>query len=309
MKAFIPKPFTILTNGAIADDYDAIPLWTSGTSYAIGDKVIATIPANDPSIDIPAIDTIFEAAGNVNTDPALDPIGWINRGAVDAQRAFDRYESTFSEFEQGGVLELGVQRASAIFLSRTSGRIKIEVFVSASSDPVFTALVEKKTAIYEPTSGWYDYFYPELIAEAEAGDAIVEFPTSDYDMRVRLTATDLEGATIGRAALGSVFELGRTLISPSVGIMDFSIKETDEAGETYLKTGRYAKRGLFELLVKTGDVDRVYNTLAKLRARPTAWIGDDRFDMLIIYGFYGDFSITLSGQEWCECSLEIEGLT
>ncbi|MDR2152797.1 MAG: hypothetical protein LBO72_08250 [Helicobacteraceae bacterium] len=309
MKALIPKPFEVLQNDAIAIDSAVIPSYQEGASYVAGDKVIVTVPANHPAIDVAAIDTIFEAADDVSVSPLVDPLGWINRGAIDAHKMFDKYESTASEFAQNGVLELRAQRCSAAFLGRASGRIKIELFLSLQDAPFWTTIVDRKTAHYEPTSGWYDYFYPELVSEGEAGDTIVEFPASDYDMRARFTALGASGASIGRIALGAMYRLGDTIVNPTTAISDYSVKETDETGETYLKPRSFAKSGSFQILVRTSEVDRVYNALVKLRARPTAWIGDDRFDVAIIYGFYRDFSIVLSGQAYCECSLEIEGLT
>jgi hypothetical protein len=299
---------TIGTNGF--SDSENYPAWDINTTYAAGDKVIRSVPSDHLSIDIPNIDYIFEAAGNNTTsDPATDPLGWINLGAPDNYKAFDNTATTQGFLEQNEYVEVLAHRVSAVFLGQMESDVLIEMRIGDSDDIIFSKEVFYTGLIYNPTSGWYDYFYPELIEETGSQDVFVEFPTNDYNMRIRITALKDNGAKIGRIAVGSLMDIGETKISPNIGIIDYSVKETDANGNTILKVRKFAKRAEIDVLIKTNNFDVVLAVLSRLRARPTAWIGSGKFSALVLYGFFRDFSLILSGENYSDCSLQLEGLT
>jgi hypothetical protein len=62
------------------------------------------------------------------------------------------------------------------------------------------------------------------------------------------------------------------------------------------------------MLVANNDIDKMQRTLASLRATPALYIGSDRFDATLIYGFYRDFEINIEYYTHSECSIELEGL-
>src|SRR3546814_9193820 len=90
--------------------------------------------------------------------------------------------------------------------------------------------------------------------------------------------------------------MGLTEDTPSVGITDFSRKETDEFGLTVPVERAWAKRMTVRSLVDSGAVEDVLSRIAALRAKPSLWIGDEGFDSLTIYGFFRDFSIEQIGR-------------
>jgi hypothetical protein len=51
--------------------------------------------------------------------------------------------------------------------------------------------------------------------------------------------------------------------------------------------------------------------LTELRATPCMWVGDDSSDLepLLVFGYYKDFSLTVSFPKRSIYSLEIEGMT
>src|SRR3546814_20245664 len=87
--------------------------------------------------------------------------------------------------------------------------------------------------------------------------------------------------------------MGLTEDTPSVGITDFSRKETDEFGLTVPVERAWAKRMTVRSLVDSGAVEDVLSRIAALRATPSLWIGDEGFDSLTIYGFFLAFSIEM----------------
>jgi hypothetical protein len=312
MRVLYPRSFSVVTNEARSNDYDNISLWSAG-SYAAGDLVIRPTPKDDPAIDIDTIDYIYEAAGSVNSDPLVDKLGWLNRGATDKYKLFDRYADTQSEFDEGSILTISANRVSALFLGQFSGAALLEVFAvqgDGSNKLIHSQELTKRHFLYEAAGSWTTYFFRQLLAEVGAQDELAEFPAHMAAIMIRLTGRS-SGFKLGRIGVGSLIDLGITRAPVTTGIIDYSRKITDESGYTYLERRRFAKMANYDLLVPTNRLDVVQSSLKEMRARPTLWVGDDlnRFDSLRIYGFFKDFSLLLSGNDYCECSLEIEGLT
>jgi hypothetical protein len=67
-----------------------------------------------------------------------------------------------------------------------------------------------------------------------------------------------------------------------------------------------------DVFVSNVELNRVQTLLYAIRAKPSVWVATDNQqfeEALIIYGFYKDFSTTISYPSHSICSLEIEGLT
>jgi hypothetical protein len=306
MRVLRTKTFEVLENEAIVTR--DIPEWTEEKSYARAERTRRLIPADHSAIDATEIEYVFEAAAdNTTSDPASDPLGWIKEGASESNMLFDRFMNTKSKFAIGAGVTIKAQRISALFLGNFNGEAKIEV-MNEDSEVKFEKTLRSRGAEYEPIASWYDYFYPDLIADAGESDKIVEFPTF-YDMFLRVTALN-RPLSIGKIAVGNLFSLGQTRNMPSVGVTDFSIKQADEKGNTYLEQRSYRKDGSFNLIIPNGAFDKVFGMLTALRAKPTVWIADERggFSTLVIYGFYRNFQLVFQGRNGNECSLEIEGL-
>ena len=54
-------------------------------------------------------------------------------------------------------------------------------------------------------------------------------------------------------------------------------------------------------------LDRLYDLLASIRARPGLFIGG-KFAGLKVYGFYREFDIVIEYDRMVECSIDLEGL-
>ena len=107
---------------------------------------------------------------------------------------------------------------------------------------------------------------------------------------------------------GSAIELGTTEAQPTVSIVDYSRRETDDYGVTSVVRRGFAKRMSVRLKVATDAVDALQRRLAGLRARAVEWVADDRFDSLSFTGFYKEFAIDLAIPPVSFCTLTIEGL-
>lgn len=111
--------------------------------------------------------------------------------------------------------------------------------------------------------------------------------------------------------MGTFYTLGDTQYGASVGIIDYSRKETDAFGVTTFVRRAYSKRMSAKLMLDNVQMNKVQRVLADLRATPCAWIGADdvTYAPLVVYGFYKDFSIEVAYPTASYCSLEVEGLT
>lgn len=108
--------------------------------------------------------------------------------------------------------------------------------------------------------------------------------------------------------VGSHVDLGITETGVTVGITDYSRKDTDDFGATRIVPRAWAKRMTVRSQVPSVRVDAIQRALAGLRARPALYIGEDGFDSLAVYGFSKDFSIDLQCGDASYCSFTIEGL-
>lgn len=110
-------------------------------------------------------------------------------------------------------------------------------------------------------------------------------------------------------ASGEVIELGTTETAPTIGIIDFSRRVTDDFGITTVVPRGFARRMSVRLALPTDTVDATQRRLADLRATPALWVADERFASLSFQGFYKDFELDLAVPPVSYCTLTVEGLT
>jgi hypothetical protein len=135
-----------------------------------------------------------------------------------------------------------------------------------------------------------------------------------YNTRLKMTLFGPSAAKCGNFVIGSTKTIGTTKFSPTLSIVDYSKKETNDFGVTYLSPGKYKKRTTLDMYIRNQIIDTVYKTLAGLRATPAVFIcdnsetADKMLESMLVYGFYKDFSIVVPGPVMSDCSIEIEGL-
>ncbi|WP_267386541.1 hypothetical protein [Sphingomonas sp. GC_Shp_3] len=102
-------------------------------------------------------------------------------------------------------------------------------------------------------------------------------------------------------------ELGDVETAPTVGIVDYSRRVTDDFGVTTVVQRGFSRTLSVRLGLPFDTVDLVQQTLATVRATPARWIADDRFAWLSPTGFFKDFDIDLSVPPLSYCTLTVEG--
>ncbi len=108
---------------------------------------------------------------------------------------------------------------------------------------------------------------------------------------------------------GDTIEIGTVETAPTIGIIDYSRRVTDDFGVTTVVERGFARRMSVKLAVPSDAVDALQTRLAGLRAVSAQWIADARFQSLNVTGFFKDFSIDLPAAAISYCTLTVEGLT
>ena len=92
-----------------------------------------------------------------------------------------------------------------------------------------------------------------------------------------------------------------------IGIMDYSLKKPDEWGNIEVVERAFSQTARWSFQVPGALLDRLYDLLASIRARPGLFIGG-KFAGLKVYGFYREFDIVIEYDRMVECSIDLEGL-
>ena len=197
-----------------------------------------------------------------------------------------------------------------------------EVGVVADAD--FTGSVDsvsvKKVPDYETinleyydtdvSSGWYYYFFYEIDYQEDTVWTFTDYSTTK--LRVYIEWKTGEPAKCGMFAIGNQYTTGMTQYEPTLGIIDYSKKETDSAGRTYLKQGNFAKRADLEAWIYNDNLDAIRRIFQGVRGLPIIVDANNYnksdYSSLLIYGFYRSFDITIPGPTISKLNLELEGL-
>ena len=156
---------------------------------------------------------------------------------------------------------------------------------------------------------FFTYFFAEQGVKTEALFTGIP-PYLDSSVEVTITADSGTNAKVGQIVFGFLSNFGLTTYGTSVGIEDYSRKETDAFGNFIITERAFAKLVDYDVRLETGKARTVQNTLASFRATPLVYIGsEDEALAAIVYGFYRRFDMTLEGPAYSFAAIEVEGLT
>lgn len=165
------------------------------------------------------------------------------------------------------------------------------------------------SAIVDSVSDWWEYFFGEYAA---AEDWWFDFGVSQDAslLEIIITAFSGDDAECGQCIPGRIVTLGTTEYGSSMGLEDYSIKDTDEDGLISITEGYWAKLADYSILIDNSKLNYIYKQIASLRATPTAWLATEcsDFRLFLVYGVFRDLSIDVSGSIYSNATLQIEGL-
>jgi hypothetical protein len=251
------------------------PAWVNTTTYALAARVIKA-----------STHRIYESltAANVGHDPATDATNWLDAGPTNRWAMFDQ--------------ALGTVTAKASGFS--------VVLTSASVTRALAVLDAAGASVRVQATG---YDQTKTLPSGDSGTAMFLDLNVAAGVAITVTIASVGGAvaSVGTLLMGSIEPFGITENSPTIGITDFSVKTADDFGNTTPVERAWSKRMALRSLIQTSTADNVLRRIATLRAIPTLWVAYDQFSSLAVYGFFRDFSLSLSAQA-STCGLTIEGL-
>lgn len=269
--------------------------WLSSKAYAAGDTVRYKRRRYTSTKD-----------SNTGYLPDASSEWWLSAGPVNSWAAFDRAINTKTAALNEISFELDFSRCNAVAVFGLEGATLHMSLRNSTGDLVMEKIITM--ASFDVTS-WLEYFLDPVTPREDV--ITTDFPVMTYS---RLTITiSAPGSTarVGQLSVGRCKTLGQTQFEAEAGICDYSRKTTDTFGNTYLAEGNWAKAIRLALVLSNEAYDDVFRTLARLRATPTVFIGDNTdkgFDTLTVWGFARDFRMVIKGPTHSQCSLDIQGL-
>jgi hypothetical protein len=294
----IVQPQPVTDSVLIATDVaeSAFPVWSAGTTYALGARVhlVSTHKVYESTI-----------AGNIGNNPA-STLQWVEVGPTNRWAIFDRSNSTQTVKSTSFFYELApVNAFNAVALLGLTGAQTLRVRVDHTT---LGSLYDRTLDLTSlpAQAGWWEWFYGERRGPTLA--VLADVPgIIGSELRIDVTGTTALAA--GVLVFGQAKEIGLLVQQGArVGIQDYSRKEVNEFGDTVLVQRAFARRASFDLPIKAELVDEAIDYLASIRATPCLFIAP-RYESAVIYGFYKEFDVSIAYAAVSECSLQVEGLT
>lgn len=271
------------------------PLWSNSSTYGVD-------VAGSNSVIYNHVKYASLQASNTGHQPDISPTWWSVIGATNAYAMFDTQVGTQTVGTVGGHIVVYVQIGALSSLN----------FINVSADTITVSVF-----------GNYNQVYTNTIDMTGGTTGI---PITDYSLTGLPTYSDayvkldIYSATtapaIGNFVVGTNYYVGSTEISPTIGIVDYSVKTVDAFGNPTLTVRGYAKRMNTKSLVDDSQVDFVARLLAQVRAKPCVWnantndsnLTSNYRTSLIIYGYYKDWEIDLFAKSKSYLTCTVEGL-
>lgn len=284
----------ILTSSNVPEtDYAA---WSAATAYAVGDKVTY----NHRNYEALAAHT----GANPETDTS-DPPKWLDLGANNRWRMFD--DKVGSLTGQAGSIAVELQPGTVInsvALFNLQGR---DATVTLT-DPVDGIVYQRTVSLVDAgVTDWYEWFFAPIGRQTDF--VLLDLPA--YGTATLSVVIDNAAGTAacGHLVMGRQAEIGVALYGSGVGITDYSRKEADAFGNAIVVERSFSKRAEFDVMVETHQISWVQRLLAGIRAQPVVWIGAEGYESTVLFGYYRDFSISISGPSASDATITVEGLT
>ncbi len=199
------------------------------------------------------------------------------------------------------IMEFDVTNVNALVLLNLEATKVIVTAYDANGNEIETVT---KDAL-EGVTDWNDYFFGEY---DYLNKMLIEGPQL-LKGKIKL---EIQGnpAKVGMVLVGYLDDLGVTLQGVKSSIDDYSKKQTDQNGNTYLQEGNYADRFEGNVLIDLNDFNKIKRRLTKLRGQAFYYTAskEDVCRELDVYGFYENFDIDISNPVKAHCSLTIRGL-
>jgi len=294
MRYIVPTNITdsMLAHSSVPETDHAA--WSAAAAYTVGARCIRA-----------TTHSIYErlAAGTTATPPEDDPVNWARVGPTNRWAMFDGAVGTLTTAT--GEITVTVAPGTLRGLALLDLDIEALTITMTAGAAVVYSRVYAPLGSLEDVGDWYGYFFDSISRRRSL--VLTDLPAYAEGV-LTITATGTGPISIGSCIVGALYELGTVQEGASVGIIDYSRKQTDDFGATTVAERSYAKRMTVPIVLDTSAVSMAADRLARIRARPVVWIGSADIDALVVYGFVKQWSVDIPGRVLSTCSLDIEGL-
>ena len=282
--------------------------YSSVASYDTEDKVKVSFESNGTTPRFPVKEYESLSDANSGNYPPTDPENWIELGAENRCKMFDGFTNT--QTVRTGDIEVvipanGVDTVGLFMLYGTEVTLRLVRSAATIKEETF----DLRTII--PVSGWYSWLFSAY--EYGITQLIWNFPkyASGATLEIDITTRSSE-AKCGLVVVGLQRTLAKTQYGPKTGIDDYSIKDTDALGRTYLAQGNYAKRADVSMWLENTQYDYVARQLTAVRGVPAIFdfnnVGTPEYQALAIYGHAQNFDMVIPGPVVSLVNIEVKGL-
>jgi hypothetical protein len=306
----IIKPLTVtdamLTSSTITeDDYAA---YVPATTYVTDDYVVVADSG---------IHKIYKSGRDANTgnyppdniyDGTASPVTgwWIEVSATNRWRMFDRKTKSVSSDSGQVIVALtpGVLCNAVALMNVEAAVVNITV-----TEPTEGEIYNEDISLVDNSEIYdiYTWCFTDLSRKPIAVVTnLSAYPASTITISAADTGNTVE---IGELIIGTVKYVGQLLYGYSVGISDYSVKETDpDTGSVSVTVGQYSDTGKFKVRIPKPMVSYIKRLLASLRATPLVFIGceEEGFQETIIYGLPAEFNASIPNIKQAYHTIEIE---
>lgn len=300
MKVIRPQPFTssMLTSTTATE---SVAAYSSGTTYA-KDALV--------SYNTKIYQSLQNSNLNKQPDLSTSALWWIEIRSDNRYAAFDT--------------QVGQRTTATTTLTMTIyPNALFDSVALIDVDCLSTKITVRDGAggpiIYEQTAGlvtsivgnWYEYYFTST-TDKRTQLVFTNIPTTTT-ARITLEFSGAVGdiVSVGEVVWGTMTQIGTTQYGVSTGITDYSVKQTDEYGNTKFVERAFSKRMSAQVHLPNSNLNSVQLLLYSLRATPSVWVASDDpalQEPLVVFGYYKDFSTEIAYPSHSICNLEIEGL-
>ena len=293
---------------------DETIVYDKGTDlYYVFDNASGTINNGDGTYTVnfttqdPASPVNFTSVTGYRRDvnnPVTSSNIWFDLGKTNKYKMLD--QSLGSQTIVNGDMEMSfiVNKINSVHLFRLYGSA---VTITVTQIDTSTVLYDNTIDLTSKNSGgtFWGYFFNDFTYITKLSTDV----PLNFNMLVEITITALDGTSkCGLVGIGKSEIFGGSLYGSGVGMIDFSKKETNDFGETFIVERDFKSTNNLVVDVLAGQTDSVVNRLQELRATPIIYKGSD-YTSTIIYGVYNDWDVVFSTPTITRLNINLESLT
>lgn len=308
----IINPVTILPT-MMTDNNVAI----TETPWVAGSYALAAVVSKDNHVwqSLAAANTATPGAETVT------PLKWLDMGAVNRWAMFDKSAKQVIEdsSSQRSVYLIGTKTTNLnkITFKITPGMVVnslalfgivgYQVTVTVT-DPIDGIITNRVISLIDANvNNMWEWLFKPIGKKGNL--TIIDLPSyGSSSITITIDAATGTNAECVMCSIGQLDQLGISCFGTTISLTDYSVRKVDDFGNESLIERGFRDRVQYDVKIETGDVYRVKNVLASLRAKGVVYIGDENRQETIQFGRYRDLQVVLDNWSISECALDVGSL-